>query len=321
MMNFNAPPHQPLLYVPENVGLRPYSPYKKAKRLLEHTREVLMTYVSHLPLTIRQIYYRLVATHPEYPKEDAFYRQLGTTLSKARRGGLIPWDAIRDDGVTTESTGTGFTGLADFKRVLENAASNFILDKSIGQPTQIFVLCEASGMVPQIVRACVGYPVTVRSSGGMDSVTAKYDLARLCLGQHSVVLHVGDYDPTGLSVYHQLVFDIAAMLDDLRRAEGLPFHDYACQRVGVLTEHVEQYGLVTGKVKDGDRGKTWFPGIAGDATATCEAEALPPDVLAELVRGAVANFVHLGNLTSVMDAERDLRDQAVRAVAALKFTN
>lgn len=314
-------PYQPFLYIPENTGLKPYAPYKKARRLLGHVGEVLRTYAQHLPLTVRQIYYRLVSTHSDYPKTNAFYRSLVETLARARRGGLIPWNAIRDDGVTTELVGAGYAGLEDFKRALEVAAANFSLDKAIHQPTQIFVLCEASGMVPQLVHACAGYPVTVRSSGGMDSVTAKYDLARLCLGQDSLVLHVGDYDPTGLSVFHQLAFDVAAMIEDIRRAEGQPFKTYACLRVGVLTEHVAQYGLVTGIVKDGDRAKTWFPGIAGDPTVTCEAEALPPDVLAGLVRGAVADAVNIGSLMRIMDAERDLRDQAVRAVAQLKFTS
>ncbi len=56
---------QPLLYTPAVLGLATYNPYGKRKLLLQHVREVLLAYVSHLPLTVRQIYYRLVATHAE----------------------------------------------------------------------------------------------------------------------------------------------------------------------------------------------------------------------------------------------------------------
>ncbi len=282
---------QPILYTPAVLGLAPYQPYGKRKRLLGHVREVLETYSSLLPLTVRQIYYRLVATHAEYPKEQKFYRGLVETLALARRGGLIDFDAIRDDGVRTEHCGTGFTSLEHFKEYMGQYAKGYTRDKHQGQPRQIFVLCEAAGMVPQIVRACGDYPVTVKSSGGMDSVTAKYDLARECSQKDSVVLHVGDYDPTGLSIFHQLALDVRQMTVDHCRDNEIPVPSYECRRVTILEEHVARFGLLTGKTKTSDDAKDWYPGIAGNTSATCEAEALPPDVLIELVRAAVESEV------------------------------
>lgn len=310
---------QALLYTPNVLGLAPYSPYGKRKRILANVREVLETYSSLLPLTVRQIYYRLVATHEEYPKEQKFYRVLVDTLALARRGGLIEWDAIRDDGVRTEHCGTGFTSLEGFRDYMARYAYGYRRSKFAGQPKQIFVLCEAAGMVPQIVRACSDFPVTVKSSGGMDSVTAKYDLAQECADQDAVVLHVGDYDPTGLSIYHQLALDVPAMIADYCRVQKQDMPRYECERITILEEHVNQFGLLTGKTKASDETKGWYPGINGNTTLTCEAEALPPDTLIRLVREAVARHVDHDALAEAAAAEEEERLAAIRAIRNLSF--
>jgi hypothetical protein len=51
-------------------------------------------------LTVRQIFYRLVANY-EYEKTPQAYEKLAEKLVLARRNRRIPFDAIRDDGVVT----------------------------------------------------------------------------------------------------------------------------------------------------------------------------------------------------------------------------
>jgi hypothetical protein len=73
------------------------------------------------------------------------------------------------------------------------------------QPAYVAVLCEAAGMVPMIGRAVRNYRVEVASSSGFDSLTVKYDLFRDALyryevfGQKTILLHLGDHDPSGWS--------------------------------------------------------------------------------------------------------------------------
>ena len=198
-------------------------------------------------------------------------------------------------------------------------ARNYSRDKRFGQSRQFFVLCEAAGMVPQIVKALDGLPVSVQSAGGTDSVTAKYDLARQCARMDTTVFHVGDLDPTGLVIFHQIALDVPAMAADLCRQGGNPIPDYACRRIAVLEEHVAEFGLLTGTVKAGDQSRRWYPGIGGDRSLTCEAEALPPDVLARLVREAVEAEVDMKALQRIVDLEEIERAQAIAAMAEVRF--
>ena len=55
-------------------------------------------YRAHLPLTLRQVFYRLVGAHG-YAKTETAYSNLGDTLNWARRARMIEMDAIRDDGL------------------------------------------------------------------------------------------------------------------------------------------------------------------------------------------------------------------------------
>ena len=54
-------------------------------------------YGAYLPLTVRQIFYRLVGAHG-YEKTEAAYERLGEKIARARRAGIIEFGAIRDDG-------------------------------------------------------------------------------------------------------------------------------------------------------------------------------------------------------------------------------
>ena len=77
-----------------------YRPQQKTKALIEAADRVLCEYHAHWPLTVRQIYYRLVGAHG-YPKTETFYGTLCHHLANARRARVIPFSAVRDDGVTT----------------------------------------------------------------------------------------------------------------------------------------------------------------------------------------------------------------------------
>jgi len=78
-------------------GFAPWSPEKATLALLDQVQGILDEYADHLPLTIRQIFYRLVGAH-DYEKTERAYQRLAEHLNRARRARMIPMDVIRDDG-------------------------------------------------------------------------------------------------------------------------------------------------------------------------------------------------------------------------------
>src|SRR6476659_7723521 len=80
-------------------GLAPWQPQRKTRILLGSVQTVLDEYLEYLPLTVRQVFYRLVGAHG-YDKTEKAYANLCEHLNRARRASLIPFETIRDDGTT-----------------------------------------------------------------------------------------------------------------------------------------------------------------------------------------------------------------------------
>jgi hypothetical protein len=253
-------------------GFAPYNPQAGARALIEATLVVLKDYADYLPLTLRQIYYRLVVAFV-LGKTEAEYSRLGEVLNRARRGRLISFDAIRDDGFTV-SAPWSCTSLKDAMESLRETAEEIQIDRQAGQERRLRVWCEAAGMVPQLERVAFKYGVPVLSSGGFDSVTAKHQLGRdLAASGPLTILHLGDLDPSGEHMFSSLGEDVGAFATEYGG-------DVEFVRIAVTREQVDLYQLPTAPPKETDRRS-----FAGILTTQCE--ALDPAILAEIVKAAI----------------------------------
>lgn len=287
-------------------GLQSWRPSTKSRVLLAQVAEVLEEYDDHLPLTVRQLFYRLVGRHG-FDKTELAYCRLLETLNRARRAGFVPFDAIRDDGVAA-SVPTGFHGMADFLDAVRQSASTYRRDRLADQPVAVEVWTEAGGMVPQAARVAHPFGVPVYSSGGFDSLTTKYDAARRFLARSTptLVLHVGDLDPSGLSIFDSLRADVSQIVLDLAGLGNDPDARPDCfvrfRRVAVTPEQVERYGLATAPAKATDRRGDWQGG-------TVQAEALAPDDLAHELRQTLNEVMDLDALDRTRALEEREREE------------
>ena len=263
-----------------------YQPRAATVDLIERVQAVLRLYAAFLPLTIRQIFYRLVGASDEiigYEKTERAYKRLAEAIGKARRGGLIDFNAIRDDGVMRIDP-SGYDGIDHLMAVIRWRVDEYRLNRQIGQPTFTIMACEAAGMAPQLAHVAAPFGVSVISGGGFDSVTAKHDLAKEIAASERPVrlLHIGDYDPSGVHLFSSLDEDVRAFLMRLN-----PNVRISCKRVAILPEHVARFRLQTAPAKTTDNCS--FDGIGADTRATVQAEALSPSDLATLVEAALRN--------------------------------
>ena len=253
-----------------------WKPQKKTLVLLNQIDKVLDEYAAHLPLTARQVYYRLVATR-NYAKTENAYARLCETLVDARRAGRIDFAHIRDDGVRMQQR-LQFDDPTNFWRYVRQLAEEYCRNSLRHQEQAVEVWAEAAGMVPQLAAVADKWGVAVLSSSGFDSVTAKYDAACRARddGRRLVVLHIGDLDPSGVHLFDAANEDVTAWGDYLGG-------DVTFQRVAITLEQVLTYELPTAPPKTTDR-----RAFSGE---TCQAEALPPDVLARLLDDALSEVL------------------------------
>lgn len=277
-----------------------YSPQAKTRALLEQAQAVLDEYREYWPMTCRQIFYRMVGAHG-YDKTEAAYGRLCHHLANARRGKLIPFDAIRDDGVTTYNLGH-FEDRDDFLRHVRGLGARYTRNRLAAQEYHIEVWCEAAGMLPQLHRVAERYSVPVYSSGGFDSLTAKKRLSdRICdTGKPAIILHLGDYDPSGKSIFNAVADDVAAFVE-ADRPWGTITVDF--ERVALTEEQVAEHDLPTAPAKASDsRAKGWKGG-------TCQLEALSPDQIASILKEAIERRIDWTQFLDDLDAQDREREE------------
>lgn len=274
-----------------------WRPRQKSLRLLAQVEAVIALY--DMALTLRQIFYRLVARY-NYAKTERAYGCLGDLLNMARRAGRIPMEAIRDDGAVNYEP-LCFTSLDDFLAEMRGQAEHLRLDRQTGQPRRLVVMCEAAGMAAQLYRVTEPYGIAVLSAGGFDSTTEKHRLAGKWAraAQPTTVLRVGDYDPSGETMAAVLSEDIGAFVAHFGG-------DVAFEQVAITPQQARTRGLPSAPPKATDKRGRYFTG-----SETWQAEALDPNDLAAILEGAIlARFDH-AIYDAVLAEEDDIRRAAV----------
>jgi hypothetical protein len=294
-------------------GYAPWRPHKKTTRLIFQVQEVLEEYRNYLPLTARQIFYRLVGVYG-YPKTEAKYGALTEVLVRARRAKMIPFEHIRDDGISVVDH-AHYADENDFIRHIHEEGKAYKRDKLARQKIDMRVYCEAAGMMPQLERVCEPYSIPIYSCSGFDSLSGKYELKETCWraytyrGRRTVVMHLGDYDPSGESIFNDgLVEDIYAFLaEDVSHKE--PHEVATFERVALTPDQVEKFNLPTEPPKPTDsRTKNW------QGEAACQLEALPPDVLAGLLDATIKTHLNLAVYEQDLWAEEEERRRITKAL-------
>lgn len=282
-------------------GFAAWSPSAETAQLLDTVGGVFEDYRGHLPLTVRQVFYRLVGT-TGYEKTERAYKRLGDHLVRARRAGLVPWEYLRDDGPTVAEP-DGWEGPGQFWRSVRHLAEGYDALPERGQAQAVEVWVEAAGMVPQVRRVAAPLGASVLTAGGFDSVTWKHEAARRLAerfdaeGRPTVILHIGDLDPSGCSVIDSAAEDVLAFLAGFDARQVARF-----ERVAVTPEQVTALRLPAAPQKTTDRRGAFM-------ASTVQAEAIDPATLAAIVTAAVEAEIDLARLAE----ERD-RGEAERRV-------
>lgn len=275
-------------------GFIEWNPRPDSRRGVDWVNAILREYADHLPLTLRQVYYRLVATRG-WSKTELGYKRLVELMNMARRAGLVPMQSIRDDGFT-EVAPRCWEGTEQLVETVKATVRRFRLDRQDGQPRRLCLWCEASGMVPQLARVADTFGISVCSSGGFDSVTAKHQFGEtIALSGPAEVLHIGDLDPSGEHVFSSLAEDVSAFA---RHYGGAVMFT----RLAVTIDQVHDMRLETAPPKPTDN-------RSYEHSLTCQVEAIPPDALARIVRQAIEERIDLEALAAVQAEENEMRQR------------
>ena len=173
----------------------------EALAAIEQANVIIADYQAQgFSLTLRQLYYQFVS-RALIPNTEKSYTRLGNIISDARRAGLIDWDAIVDRTRYLRKE----SNWGKPQDILESARDSYHKDLWATQDKRLEVWIEKDALVGVIEETCRENDVPFFSCRGYVSDSEMWSGARRSLGyrqkgQSTLVIHLGDHDPSGIDM-------------------------------------------------------------------------------------------------------------------------
>lgn len=231
-----------------------------------------------MTLTVRQLYYRFVG-FDLLPNNMSSYKTLVKVISDARLSGLIDWNAIVDRTRKLEQLSHWDTP----EDIVQACAEQYRVDMWEFQPVRVEVWIEKQALVGVIDRICEKWDVPYFACRGYVSQSEQWRAAQRFrrhrrAGQHVVVLHMGDHDPSGI--------DMTRDNDDRLDLFGSTVE---LKRIALNMDQIEEHGPPPNPAKLTDTRASDY--IARFGRESWELDALEPSVIKDLIESAVTPYI------------------------------
>lgn len=258
-----------------HIRTSPKKARKPQRRSLELREAIAAIAAEYERMSVRQLFYQLVA-RGAIDKTEQAYKRVCDASGQMRLDGSLDYRKIVDGHRTRRQT-FAHAGLAD---ALETAHLMYRRNYWLDQPIQIEVWCEKDALSGVIHPVCDRYGVTYVATRGFPSITLRYESAMALAesGKPAHIFYFGDHDASGQQ--------ISANLEEELRLHGA---DITVERIALNPNQVRAYGLPTRPGKRSDSRHAAFVSQFGNAAV--ELDALPPDVLTDLVEQCILSRI------------------------------
>jgi hypothetical protein len=267
----------------------------KRREMIDLCNTIINNYLDQgLRLTLRQLYYQLVIRNV-IPNREQSYKQVGNLLSDARLAGLVDWDAI-EDRVRVPRRPQEFKNLDELVRA---ALYSYRLPRWDGQDYYIELWVEKDALSGVLAPLAREFHITLMVNRGYSSQSAMYEAANRFIANSNgsgVLLYLGDHDPSG----EDMVRDIRDRLEMMNAQVEV-------EKIALTMAQVEEYNPPPNPAKLSDSRAAGYIDKHGDSS--WEVDALPPEVLQQLIREKVEEYLDHGLMDLVI--KREERDKAL----------
>lgn len=258
----------------------------RAERVLKVTHEL----EPYWPLTLRQIYYRLVAAgHIENSRSQ--YNMLSKLVKWMRIDERLPWDVLEDRSRRV-SEKRGYESIQEYiTEETKLAFRNYTRCLVQGQEKYVEVWVEKDALMGIFEETVWPYCIRAVVCRGYQSVTFIADFYKraaqvIMKGQYPVVLYFGDLDPSGVQMFEATQETLEKEMD----LYGVEF-----KRIALKPEHIDQYQLPKDPTaaKKSDPRYRRYSEKYGDIAV--ELDALHPSQLIDMIRQAITQEVDMSS--------------------------
>ena len=208
------------------------------------------------PMTVRQVYYQLVARHI-IDNNRGQYQAVSRALVSARRDGTIPWEWI-EDRLRQPRRYQGWSDARGFiSRKLD--FGNYFRHPWQGEDDLVELWLEKDALSGILSDYASEYYLTLNVGRGYDGWSSIHDAAERYEGYDEVtILYFGDFDPSGEDMYSSLE----------KRLEELDCFNVKIEKVALTRADIDLYNLPPDFTKAGDSRRKAFVAKHGDISSS-----------------------------------------------------
>lgn len=268
--------------------------------LIQKCNEIIEEYQQQdLRLTLRQLYYQLVS-RDIVENTVRSYKNVGSAVADGRLAGLIDWDAIEDRGRQPRSP----PEWSSVDEIVRGAVNAFRLPRWRGQEMYVELWVEKEALAGVLEPIASDHHVTLMVNKGYSSASAMYESAQRIRaeadGRPAIVFYLGDHDPSG----EDMVRDVGDRL-------FLFGADVDVKKLALTMPQVDQYRPPPNPAKVTDSRARAY--IEKHGPRSWEVDALPPNVLARVIRDAFRKVIDREAMNEVV-AEEEQQRKRIRSV-------
>jgi hypothetical protein len=236
------------------------------------------------PITVRGVCYRLFVAGLIDSMATKNTQKISRLLVLAREEELIPWEWIVDEHRQMEGDG-GFRDLEEYGQAIERS---YRRDFWAHQENRIIVISEkatVSGILRPVLEE---YGVPFFAAHGFNSATKMHDLAEDIARDKrwTVLLYVGDYDPSGMYMSEQ---DLPRRLASY--GAGACGDDYTLRRIALTLDDTHSGNLPPFEAEDKkkDPRYKWF--VSHYGASAWELDAMDPNELRDRIKAETSRYI------------------------------
>jgi hypothetical protein len=278
----------------------------KSKELIVHCAKIITDYLGQgLRLTLRQLYYQLVSKNIIENKERS-YKNLSSLVSDARLAGLLDWDAI-EDRIRQPRMNSQFNDLSE---LCEAALYTYRLPRWNGQDNYVELWVEKDALAGVLAPLARQFHVTMMVNRGYSSQSAMYEAANRFKSapREGILFYLGDHDPSGED-----------MVRDIRDRFEMFNADVEVTKLALTMDQIEEHNPPPNPAKVDDPRADAY--IAEHGASSWEVDALPPEVLTQIITAAFESVIDQDKMDAIIEQEETDKKELTKAVEKILKKN
>jgi hypothetical protein len=282
-------------------GPRPTSGRRSRKQVAALREFMGLTLENEHPMTVRQLFYRLVSEGVIDKTETEYKATVGRLLTAMRKDGEIPYAWIADHTRWVRRA-PSFSSLED---ALQLTAETYRRSLWNNQDSYVEIWLEKDALAGVVFEQTAHYDVPLLVTRGYPSLSYLHTAAEAINSQHKPVFiyYFGDHDPSGVDIPRKVESSLREMASEA---------EIHFEVVAVTPDQIDTFNLPTRPTKKTDTRARKFKG------ESVEVDAIPPQDLRVLVRECIEGHLDPTLLDATARIEAEERETLEQMLAELE---